>query len=31
VQELVIASTLLLLVLRLSWVAVSIVVAPGKP
>lgn len=31
VQELVIAATLLLLVLRLSWISVSIAVAPGKP
>ena len=31
VQELVIAATLLLLVLRLAWVGVSIVLAPGHP
>jgi len=31
IQELVIALTLLVLALRLSWVAVSIVVAPGRP
>lgn len=31
VHELVITSTLLLLVLRLSWVAVAIVAAPGRP
>ncbi len=31
IQELVIALTLLLLALRLSWVAVSVVVSPGRP
>jgi small-conductance mechanosensitive channel len=31
VQELVIAATMLLLALRLSWISVSIVVAPGRP
>jgi len=31
VQELVIAATMLLLALRLSWITVSIVLAPGRP
>jgi small-conductance mechanosensitive channel len=31
VQELVIAATLLLLVLRFAWVVVAIVIAPGRP
>jgi small-conductance mechanosensitive channel len=31
VHELVIAATMLLLVLRLSWILVSIVIAPGRP
>ena len=31
VQELVVAATLLLLALRLSWISVSIVLAPGRP
>jgi len=31
VHELIIAATLLLLVLRLSWISVSVVVAPGRP
>jgi len=31
IQELVIAATLLLFVLRLSWIVISIVLAPGRP
>jgi moderate conductance mechanosensitive channel len=31
VHELIIAATLLLLVLRLSWISVSVIVAPGRP
>lgn len=31
VHELIIAATLLLLVLRLSWISVSVIIAPGRP